>query len=293
MLCPSMDAGHDEEQGTPDPDPSQALASNPLPERESYSSLATYESCPRRYAFRYVERAPVEEAPGAFAHAAAVHRGFEAFVIAEVRAAREGAAGPGLDALERGRDAALAEARLQPDEEARVRLGTAGAFERFLKRESMNDAQPVAAELGFGLDVELPEGSGALRFVGYVDRVDRLADGTTAICDYKTGRVQSQAEVDANRQLTAYAYAAARGALRDPTNGSVLPPASRLSLYFADAGVEVLTARTDTEFAAFERDLIEMAIAVRARQFDARPSQRQCRRCEYHDTCPSSAHAAS
>ena len=101
----------------------------------------------------------------------------------------------------------------------------------------------------------LPDDQGSIRFVGYLDRVDRASDGSTVICDYKTGRTRSQAGVDADRQLTAYAYAASRGALCDPASGEPLSPASRLSLYFADDGTEVTTTRTSDELARFEDEL--------------------------------------
>jgi putative RecB family exonuclease len=145
---------------------------------------------------------------------------------------------------------------------------------------------PVAAELGFGIDVSLPADGSAIRFVGFVDRVDRARDGSTVICDYKTGRTRSQAEVDADRQLTAYAYAAARGALIDPASGEPLAAASRLSLYFADAGVEVTTTRTAVELASFERDLVRMATRARERRFETRPDPWRCRWCEYTEECP-------
>ena len=52
-----------------------SLADAPLPPRESYSSLTTYEYCPRRYAFRYVERLPGEVPPGQFAFGSAIPEG--------------------------------------------------------------------------------------------------------------------------------------------------------------------------------------------------------------------------
>jgi RecB family exonuclease len=99
-----------------------------------------------------------------------------------------------------------------------------------------------------------------------------------------SARPRSQAEVDADRQLTAYAYAAERGALRDPGSGDAIPPASRLCLYFAD-GTQVSTARTAGELAGFERDLVAMATSARRREFDPRPAPGRCRWCEYRGTC--------
>ena len=63
-----------------------SAADAPLPERESYSSLTTYEYCPRRYAFRYVEHLPGEVAPGQFAFGSAIHKAFEVFVRERIRA---------------------------------------------------------------------------------------------------------------------------------------------------------------------------------------------------------------
>ncbi len=173
-------------------------------------------------------------------------------------------------------------------------------LERFLAREAATMSEPVAVELGFGVNVALPAEAAAgaaeaadapreadrVRFVGYVDRVDRAADGSTEIVDYKTGRARPQADVDADAQLTAYAFGCARGGLRDPATGEVLPPASRLGLYFAEAGELTWTTRTDEQLAAFEAGLVETVGRIRARAFDARPAPWRCRWCEYRRECP-------
>jgi putative RecB family exonuclease len=161
-------------------------------------------------------------------------------------------------------------------------------LDRFFRREERSASVSVAAELGFGLDVALPDNAGSVRFVGYVDRVDRAPDGTTVITDDKTGRPRAQAEVNADRQLTAYAYAADRGALRDPATDVAVPPASILCLYFAD-GTEVSTTRTAGDLDAFEHDLVAMAASARRREFDPRPAPGRCRWCDYRRTCDDAA----
>jgi len=266
------------------------MADAPLPAYESHSSISTYRACPLRYGFRYVERRPGEVSPGQFAFGNAVHKAFEAFVLARIRARAEGSAEPGPDILQAALDRKLASSGLAPDEVEDARQRAGPVLARFLELETGTVADPIAVELGFGVDVALPDGgaaeAGTIRFVGYVDRVDRAIDGSTEIVDYKTGRARTQADVDADAQLTAYAFGCARGGLRDPANGETLPPASRLGLYIAESGTLAWTTRTDEQLAAFEAGLVDTVGRIRARAFAARPAPWRCRWCEYRRECP-------
>jgi RecB family exonuclease len=269
-------------------------ADAPLPAYESYSSLTTYEACPRRYAFRYVQHLPGEVPPGQFAFGNAVHKAFERFIRACIRARAEGAPDPGLDLLQGACDEVLERAGLEPGELAAARVRATPVLARFFEREASTVSAPAAVELGFGVDVaaatdvapDEPTRTSSVRFVGYIDRIDRAPDGSVEVVDYKTGRTRGQADVDADRQLTAYGYAGARGALLDPASGETFPPASRFCLYFADSGTEVFTTRTPAQLAEFEVDLIAMAGRVRRREFDPRPDRWRCRWCEYRNLCP-------
>jgi len=127
-----------------------------------------------------------------------------------------------------------------------------------------------------------------VRFVGYVDRIDRRRDGTIELIDHKTGWQRPQAEVDRDRQLTAYAFAGDRGGLRDPATGEALPAPIRLGLHFAEAGHTTWTTRSADELAAFGDRLCADVGAIRRRAFDPRPGP-ACRWCEYRATCPDAA----
>ena len=130
-----------------------------------------------------------------------------------------------------------------------------------------------------------------MRLVGYIDRIDRRPDGAMEVVDHKTGRPRSQDEVDQDRQLTAYAFACARGALRDPSTGEVLPAASRLGLHFAEPGLTVWTTRSAEELDAFAAQLADEVGAIRRREFEPRPGS-ACRWCEYRASCPDAAPVA-
>ena len=270
-----------------------SMADAPLPAYESHSSISAYRECPLRYGYRYVERLPGEVRPGQYAFGSSVHRAFEVYVLARIRARADGFGGPEPQLLRATVDAELDASGLAPDEIAEARLRAAPVLAHFFAMDAGRDAEPVAVELGFGVDVSIPGRSDVVRFVGYLDRVDRAPDGTTEIVDYKTGRPRDQANVDRDRQLTAYAFAAARGALRDPTTGEILPPASRVGLYFADAGTLVWTTRDADQLAAFEADLVETVGRIRSRDFPARPERWRCDWCECGKTCGESVANAS
>jgi putative RecB family exonuclease len=265
----------------------RTMADAPLPAYESHSSISTYRACPLRYGFRYVEHRPGEVSPGQFAFGSAVHKAFEAFGLARIRARAEGTPEPGPEVLQTALDRKLASSGLTDAGIEDSRRRAVPVLARFIEVEARTESEPLAVELGFGVAVELAASDpGGFRFVGYVDRVDRAPDGSTQIVDYKTGRTRSQADVDADAQLTAYAFGCARGGLRDPATGATLPPPSRLGLYFAESGELLWTTRTDEQLAAFEGGLVETVGRIHDREFAARPAPWRCRWCEYRGECP-------
>jgi len=98
--------------------------------------------------------------------------------------------------------------------------------------------------------------------------------------------------VDRDRQLTAYAFACARGGLRDPASGEVLPAAERLGLHFAETGLMVWTTRSAEQLDAFGARLVTEVGAIRRREFEPHPGA-ACRWCEYRGDCPDAAPLAT
>ena len=264
----------------------QAQVPAPLRGSESYSSLTMYERCPRSYAFRYVERLPGHVPPGRFAFGSAIHRALETYVRERTRADAPGptdrTSGPSWPPVTRcslAPGSSLMSWRASAPPRGRCWRGSSSG-----RRSATRHPSPPRSASAWTcrcLMASAPSASWAMS-TGSTGR----QTARPSSCDYKTGRTRSQVEVDADRQLTAYAYAAAQGALRDPASGAPLPPATRLGLYFTDEGVEVGTTRTAADLARFEQDLVEMVTLARQGRFEPRPERWSCHWCEYRQDCP-------
>ncbi len=270
-----------------------AGAPSDLPRYESYSSLSTFEGCPARYGFRYVERLPGIVTPSQYAFGKAIHAAFEAFVRARIAARDSWLPGPDAATIASAFGIAIDGSGCTADEIARYRERAGPVLARFLEAEEASDGEPIGVELGFGVDVDLPGDGGRSRFVGYIDRIDRRPDGGVEVLDYKTGSPRSQADVDADLQLTAYAFALVRGGVRDPATGAALPAPARVGLYFADPGITVWTRRSADQVAAFGERLTAAVRRIRLRDFPARPAEGRCRWGEYRTTGLASAAPAA
>jgi RecB family exonuclease len=244
-----------------------------------------YESCPRRYAYHYVERLPGEVRPGQYAFGAAIHRAFEVYVRERIRTLAGWLPEPNEELLTTAFDEAISASGGTPAEVERWRTRAAPVLRAFLERETATDAEPVAVEIGFGVDLAAASESPAARFVGYIDRVDRRADGSIQVVDYKTGSPRDQAAVDADPQLTGYAFALASGGVHDPATGAVLRPASRVGLYFTDPACMVWSRRSPFQLEAFRDRILAVVAAIREGEFRARPAAGRCHWCEYRGVC--------
>jgi RecB family exonuclease len=117
---------------------------------------------------------------------------------------------------------------------------------------------------------------GNIMVVGRIDRIDRCADGTVAIVDYKTGRAQDQDDADNSLQLSLYAIAA-----REKWGYDV----GTLLFYNLEGNVAVSTRRSESQLGE-AGDRVEAA-AQGIADGDFRPRvDFHCAFCSYRSLCP-------
>lgn len=129
----------------------------------------------------------------------------------------------------------------------------------------------VATELNFKVPVGKNNG---IVLNGYIDRIDRMPDGRLRICDYKTGKENSQEEVDENYQLTLYAFAIRK--LYNEVEGS-------LYLHFIKSGNKVMTTRKKEDFSKLLERVKFVKEGIENERFEPTIGE-QCRYCLYD--CP-------
>jgi putative RecB family exonuclease len=248
----------------------------PLPKSLSPSRLADFQVCPRRYQHASVERI-AQPATYATAKGRFVHYVFEQLFLLE---------GPERT-IERARDfmEPAVEAILTEDvsEEiglddalmSRLRDETEAIIARYFEMEDPTSIHSEGVELRLGVDV-----NGAPLY-GILDRLDRDADGTLAIIDYKTGSLPNR-----NYDIQTFANTELYAALCEAKLGE-RPSTIRL-LYVAHGTVverPVTEVVTKARAAAAAGAWTKINRYYEDGDFPATPSPRACRFCSFKDLC--------
>jgi DNA helicase-2/ATP-dependent DNA helicase PcrA len=259
-----------------------------LPKAFSHSQFRAYGECPLGYALANVYRVPTDERNDYFEFGSAIHGAFETFTIARREARAAGLPDPDFDALKSAFDDTFKPAAF-PDTEAaqHYRDRSGPALRRFFDRELASASEALLFEARFLLELDPGDGSEPVRVTGFIDRIDRLPDGSIEVIDYKTGKAKSQRDVDDDDQLSMYALALREGAVLDPATGQPLPAPSRLTLYFTESDLARSTTRTDEQLDDFRTRTLEIVRRMRSGDFAANPEYRRCSWCDWRRLCAS------
>jgi RecB family exonuclease len=114
------------------------------------------------------------------------------------------------------------------------------------------------------------------KVAGRIDRMDRAADGSVAIVDYKTGKARSQEDADESLQLSIYAMAA-----HEKWGYRV----GGLLFHNLEGNVPVFSKRTEFQLEGARERVLDVARGVAAGNFEPKVG-RHCNFCAFRGLCP-------
>jgi len=259
----------------------------------SYSSFRTYQECPLRWRFLYVDKLP-ETPRGYFTFGRVVHSVLEQLVAPLVVPtarrvsendrqrtldewhAHSGTATPPrwmtseemLAAYEREWSS---EGYTSSEEESRYRALGREILLRYYDFLVRERPLPVAVE------EHLEARWDGIPVHGYIDRIDRTPAGGLEIVDYKTSRELSSDDARDSDQLSLYQVL---------VESNYAEPVQGLTLYHLRSLTPLRVAPRERAALAGLHDRLGTALdGIRAEAFEPTPG-RHCTRCDFRDRCP-------
>jgi len=254
----------------------------------SNSRIETFEQCPRKYKFRYIENIRTDaEGVEAFV-GKRVHETLEK-LYKDLKMAK-------LDTLEEllryyeneweknwhGKVKVVREG-ITPGHY--FELGKRCITDYYKRYQPFNQGRTLGLEER--IELKLKDGEKSYTIQGYIDRLtwDPTSE-TYEIHDYKTGSaVPTQEEADEDRQLALYQLGIKQ---RWPDAKKV-----KLVWHYLASDKDITSSRTDANLATLEREVIEAIHRIeeefKAGRWEVRTS-RLCEWCEYKSICPAWKH---
>lgn len=243
--------------------------------RLSYSKLSLFEKCPRAYKISYIDRVPSKPRPF-FSFGTCIHEVFERLYAPDGSFA--GRVFLTLDDVLQLLDRVWENHRTGYSDSAMEETYKQNAVRQislFYKRFIMG--RPIVPAHAIESYFELPIGKHVV-MTGFIDRIDRLEDGSFEILDYKTESTQrSQADVHADKQLSTYYWAVTR---------SLGLPVSRLSLFMLQFDEKIETHRSENDLLALENHVDEVGQKIVNETQFLPKKNKFCRSCDHLETCP-------
>ncbi len=235
----------------------------------SHSQLATFETCPLQYKYRYILKIPVPPS-AALTFGDTIHRTVRAFY--ELVKAGEHPTVETLLGLYKSHWVSVGFGGKAYEE--KMKQHGFDLLREFYKKGYTPDRIPTSLEEPFRIKIT-PD----LTLGGKIDRIDTLPDGTIEIIDYKTGQAPKTKDVSSDSQLTVYALSAAGEGIYKKAPEKVV-----VSFYFFEDQSKVSAVRTKDELEAARKDIAARADEIAKSDFAPTPGK-HCDFCEFRLIC--------
>ncbi len=240
--------------------------------RLSYSKMSLYLNCPRSYRKLYIDKVPPKPQPF-FSFGTTIHETFER-VYDPVNPIPKPTLEEVLNIFEEvrmthreGFDSDATEEQYRQDGIRQITM----YYNQFIKDVEFKPAYSIEDYF------EIPCGKYAV-MTGFIDRIDKLEDGTYEILDYKTEpTMRSQEAIDSDKQLSIYYWAC------EDTLGLKI---SKLSLLMLDHDVKLETRRTRDDIPKVVETIDKTAYEMINEKEFAPRKNKYCKSCDHLHDCP-------
>lgn len=250
----------------------------------SHSRIETYETCPKKYEFAYLIKAPKLAAGIEAFMGSRVHEALE-WLYEQVRLCR---LPDEQDVVARYFDAWIAEwsddvriAREDRTADDYRAIGEKAVREYYRRYHPFDQGVTVGLEMKIALQLDEDH-----EILGYVDRLVKVSDGVWEIHDYKTSAsLMTQEKADADRQLALYELAIRQ----------MYPDAQQVSLvwHYLVFDHEVRSCRSSEQLADLRRQVLETVRHIEAQTSFPTRTGTLCGWCDYKAVCPAWIHEAT
>jgi putative RecB family exonuclease len=248
----------------------------------SYSRLATFEDCPLKYKFNYLDRIKREEESIEAFLGSRFHETmeklyrelqFRVYSLEEL-----------LDYYEEQWSKNYHSHILLVKKERSIddykNLGRRCIKDYYQRYYPFNQGRTLALEKRVLIDLK---GEGRYLIQGYIDRIDQLSDGTYEIHDYKTSaNLPEQGYLDKDRQLTLYQIGVQ----------NLWPEATKVRLiwHYVAFDKEISSQRSPEELKKLKEDTISLIEKIENTKEFLPKESALCSWCSYPDLCPRQKH---
>jgi DNA helicase-2/ATP-dependent DNA helicase PcrA len=229
----------------------------------SASAIEAYDRCPLKYSLQKLWRLP-EEPSAALQYGSAMHTALKDFYDA-AKQGRRRTAEETVEIFMRLFESAKIEEDLQ--RQLYQRQGAEQLRQFVAARDIEEPPDVVATEKPIRFMIE------DVTIIGRIDRIDRAADGTLVVIDYKTGNPKNDLDASTSVQLGLYGLAIQ---LEGNTVG-------RMVFYNLEDNSTAETERINEQ--KLHETVLEVAAGIRAGRFHPKPGF-QCNYCGYRSLCP-------